>query len=87
MKITRRQLRRMILEEVNNVSEAADATSAKGAHHLKDMFDYMLQAGMKYSPMVIAYVMMNYADEINMKLQKEGPKAAAKKFISIAKNI
>ena len=56
------------------------------------MFDYLIQAGMKYSPLTIGLVMFNYADEINGILQRPenkggGPKAAGKKFIELAKNI
>ena len=92
MKLSRKQLRRMILSEINNVSEASDPTSAKGSHHIKQLLDYMAQQGMKYSPIGGMMVMAYYSDEINKILKKPenqggGLKAASERFMDLLKNI
>ena len=71
MKITRRQLRRIILNEVKTINEG---TSLRG---LKKLLDYLAQKNMKYSPAGAMLVAYEKGDElINLITKDELDKAA-----------
>ncbi len=84
MKLNRRQLRKIILEEaaISRIAEASE-----GASGMKALFDYFYQKGIKHSPFGIAMIMNNFGDEIVAVLERDGIEAAAKKFAELYSNL
>ena len=84
MKLNRKQLRKIILEEA---AKSRIVEASEGAGGMKALFDYFYQKGIKHSPFGIAMVMNTYGDEIVAVLERDGIEAAAEKFADLYSNV
>jgi len=84
MKLNRKQLRKIILEEA---AKSRIVEASEGAGGIRALFDYFYQKGIKHSPVGIAMVMNTFGDEIVVVLERDGIVAAAEKFAGHYSNI
>jgi len=81
MKLNRKQLRKLIIQEAKNISEATDNKAAGIWDLATTIRDMAIQRGLKYSPYSDFTVLGNFGDEIATLLEREGPEAAFKKYM------
>jgi DNA-binding transcriptional regulator YhcF (GntR family) len=75
MKITRRQLRRMIISEVKSLNEGTSAAS------IKKLYDYLTQQGFKYTAVGASMVLYEIGDQVIDKITRGDMKGAADMFV------
>jgi hypothetical protein len=80
MKLNRKQLRKIILEEA---AKSRIVEASEGVGGIKALFNYFAQKGIKHSPYGIAMIMSTYGDEIVTALERDGIEKAAEKFLEL----
>jgi|TARA_R110002110_G_scaffold275811_1_gene491022 hypothetical protein len=83
MKITRKHIRRIILEEMNSLQDINESTSLQS---LKQLYDYLYQQGIKFTPVGASMVAYEVGDELIDKVTKGDMEGAAKLFTTRYKN-
>jgi len=86
MRLTRTQLKRMIISEINELNSKDSQFLNEGGVGLKDakkLYDYLVQKGMKHlTPFGIAAVMTTYGEEIIDLVAKDDLEGAMEKFMA-----